>query len=341
MHTTHRRVIGVIASLSCAAMLWAVPMSGQAAALTDTQRAQRAVAYLAQKQRPNGSIVAFSAIGSTADAVMAFVAAGAGSTHVTKALNYLSGRVAAGKVTTLGLQAKVVMAVTAAGGNPRTFGGTDLLSAIRNTLGSDGHYGDTAVFDDALALLAVESAGVTPAKRAANWLLAAQCPDGGWAYDKPYDPGTDDTHCADGSGTDFFPSDSNTTSYVVQGLGGAGFHRLERRPVRVLRHGARSGQRRLELLRLLPRHGRELHRARPAGVRGRGPDAAGRRRRVAATAPVPRVRRVRLQLERRRQGRSGRRGDHRRRAGAVAEGVPGPRIDGSSAARHRTLRVSR
>lgn len=217
MHRTHRRVIGVIASLSCAAMLWALPMSGRAAALTDTQRAQRAVAYLAQAQRPNGSIVAFSAIGSTADAVLAFVAAGAGSTHVTKALNYLSGRVAAGKVTTLGLRAKVVMAVTAAGGNPRTFGGADLLSAIRNTLGPDGHYGDSAVFDDALALLAVGSAGVTPAKRAANWLLAAQCPDGGWPYDKPYDPSTDDTHCSDGS-SDFFPSDSNTTSYVVQGL---------------------------------------------------------------------------------------------------------------------------
>ena len=36
-----------------------------------------------------------------------------------------AGRVAAGKVTTLGLQAKVVLAVSAAGGNPRTFGGSE------------------------------------------------------------------------------------------------------------------------------------------------------------------------------------------------------------------------
>jgi hypothetical protein len=218
MHWTHRRVIGVVASLSCAAVLMAVPTSARAASAADTQRARRAAAYIAQKQRANGAIVAFSSIGSTADAVLAFVAAGEGRTHMNLALDYLSGRVQVGQVNTLGLQAKVVMAVTAADLDPRTFGGTNLLGAIRGSLGSDGHYGDTAVFDDALALLAVESAGLTPPRRAANWLLAAQCPDGGWAYDKPYDSGVDDAHCSDGSGTDFFTSDSNTTSYVVQGL---------------------------------------------------------------------------------------------------------------------------
>jgi hypothetical protein len=217
MHRTHGRVIGVIASLSCAAVLSAVPGSAQAA-LTDTQRAQRAVAYLAQKQRANGSIAAFSTIGSTADAVLAFVAAGEGRAHMNLALDYLNGRVRAGQVNTIGLRAKVVMAVTAAGGDPHTFGGINLVGAIRSTLGPDGHYGASAVFDDALALLAVESAGLTPAPRAANWLLAAQCPDGGWSYDKPYDSGIDDAHCSDGSDSDFFTSDSNTTSYVVQGL---------------------------------------------------------------------------------------------------------------------------
>lgn len=222
MHTTHRRVIGVIASLSCTAVLWAVPASARAAGITDGERAQRAVAYLAQKQRPNGSIVAFSAVGSTADAVQAFVAAGEGHAQMELALNYLRGRVAAGKVTTLGLQAKVVLAVTAAGGDPRTFGGKNVLLAIRGTLGADGHYGNAVVLDDALALLAVESAGMTPAGKAASWLRAAQCPDGGWAYDKPYDPSTDDAHCTDGSGTDFFGSDSNTTSYVLQALAAMG-----------------------------------------------------------------------------------------------------------------------
>jgi hypothetical protein len=195
-----------------------VPASAQAAALTDAQRARRAVAYLAQQQRPNGAIVAFSNIGSTSDAVMAFVAAGEGRTQMNRAIAFLRGRVSSGAVNTIGLQAKVVMAVSAAGLDPRNFGGQNLLAGIRSTIGPDGHYGDAAVFDDALAVLAVESAGLTPSVRAANWLLSAQCPDGGWAYDAPYQSGIDDAHCFDGSGTDFFTSDSNTTSYVVQGL---------------------------------------------------------------------------------------------------------------------------
>ena len=68
MHRAHRRVIGVIASLSCTAVLVAPPLSARAAGITDVQRAQRGVAYLAQQQRPNGAIVAFSAIGSTSKA---------------------------------------------------------------------------------------------------------------------------------------------------------------------------------------------------------------------------------------------------------------------------------
>ncbi len=55
-----------------------------------------------------------------------------------------------------------------------------------------------------------------------RWLLDAQCPDGGWAYDAPFAPGTDDQHCDDGSGNDFFTSDSNTTAYAVQALEEAG-----------------------------------------------------------------------------------------------------------------------
>ena len=42
MHRTHRGFFGVIASLSCAAVLMMVPVRARAAGLTDTQRAQRA-----------------------------------------------------------------------------------------------------------------------------------------------------------------------------------------------------------------------------------------------------------------------------------------------------------
>lgn len=215
MGPTLRRVIVAAAS---AVVIVAVPVAAVAAPLTDQQRAARAVSYLAGQQKPSGAIVAFSAIGSTADAVLAFVAAGVGRDQMNAALGFLRRQVVAGNVTDIGLQAKVVLAATAAGRDPRTFGGTNLVKAIRDQLGSDGHFGTSAVFDDALSLLAIESAGQTPALRTSTWLLEAQCPDGGWAYDKPYDNSTDDADCFDGTGTDFFTADTNTTSYVVQAL---------------------------------------------------------------------------------------------------------------------------
>lgn len=213
-----RRIVAACLSLAVVLML---PASASAA-LTDQQRAERGTGFITGMQRPNGSIPAFSPIGSTADAVLAFVAAGSGRPAMREALGYLRRRVAAGNVTGVGLQAKVVMAASAVGRDPRTFGGTNLLQAIRSQIGNDGHIDDTAVFDQALGVLAIEAAGVKPATSVTRWLLDAQCPDGGWSYDAPYAPGTDDDHCDDGSGTDFFTSDSNSTSYVVQALAAAG-----------------------------------------------------------------------------------------------------------------------
>ncbi len=62
------------------------------------------------------------------------------------------------------------------------------------------------------------SAGVQPSGRAARWLTRAQCPDGGWQFDAPYNSKTDNRHCHNGSTTDYSRSDTNTTSYAVQAL---------------------------------------------------------------------------------------------------------------------------
>jgi hypothetical protein len=215
MGRTPARVIAVVL---CAGLLIGIAGTAQATPITDQERAGRAVAYLASHQKANGSIVAFSAIGSTADAVSSFAAAGVGRTRMNRALGYLRTQVGAGHVDSIGLLAKVVLAVTAAGENPRDFGGMNLIRSLRDTL-AGGHFGDSAVFDDATAVLALEAAGITPGNGVAAWLLAAQCPDGGWAYDLPYGPG-DDEHCFDGTDTDFFTSDSNATSLAVQALTG-------------------------------------------------------------------------------------------------------------------------
>lgn len=207
--------IKVLTVLTIGALLLAIPTS--AFATTDAERATRGLGFIASQQKPNGSIPAFSPIGSTADAVLAAVAVGQGRGVVRDALGYLARQVEAGNVTGVGLQAKVVLAVSAAGRDPRAFGGANLVAGLRGTI-SAGRFGDAAVFDDALATLALESAGITPSTAVTGWLLDAQCPDGGWAYDEPYAAGTDDVSCDDGSGNDFFTSDSNTTSYVVQAL---------------------------------------------------------------------------------------------------------------------------
>jgi hypothetical protein len=204
-----------ILTLLCAGGLVLAPSS--ALATSDPGRAERGLGFIASHQRPNGSIPAFSPIGSTADAILAAVAVGKGRGVVKDALGYLSRRVATGTVHAVGLRAKIVLAVTAAGRNPRAFGGRNLVSQLRKTI-SGGRFGTAAVFDDALATLALVSAGLKPSLSVTDWLRNAQCPDGGWAYDEPYDPSTDDATCYDGTAGDFFTSDSNTTSYVVQAL---------------------------------------------------------------------------------------------------------------------------
>ena len=205
-----------VLSLSIAVVA-GVPGSATAG-ITDRTRAARGAAYLASQQQPDGSIPAFSPIGSTADAVLAFVSAGVGRTSMTKALGYLQSQTQAGNVSSIGLRAKVILALVAAGrGDPRNFGGHNLVMEVGSTVGPDGHVGNEAVLNDALAVLALDAAGAALPAAVSTWLLDAQCPDGGWAYDLPYNPTVDDAHCHSGS-LDFFDSDSNTTSYVVQAL---------------------------------------------------------------------------------------------------------------------------
>lgn len=199
-------------------------LPGVASALTRPERAHRAAGFVASQQAPNGSFPAFSPIGSTADAVVSLVVAGHGERTVDKALAYLERQVERGKAVGVGLQAKVVLAVVATGGNPRRFGGENLVSAIRSTEQPDGRLGDgTAVFDQTLGLLALVAAGRSPSDAAFDWLATAQCPDGGWQYDAPAGP-NDDEHCQNQTdpASDFFLSDTNTSALAVQALEAGG-----------------------------------------------------------------------------------------------------------------------
>lgn len=206
MGTSTRRVIAVVLGTS----LVLAGAGNASAALTDRERAGRAVGFIASQQQEDGSIPAFSPVGSTADAALAFVAAGRGERELRRALRYLRTQAEEGNVTAVGLKAKVVMAFAAAGRPARTVGGERFVAEIRQAL-----RGENAVFDTALGMLALAAVDATVPAAALEALDANRCPDGGWAYDG-YNVGEDE-HCSSGDG-DWYASDTNTTAYAVMAL---------------------------------------------------------------------------------------------------------------------------
>ncbi|MGZ4132203.1 MAG: hypothetical protein ACXVWF_04075 [Actinomycetota bacterium] len=218
-----RTLRGVSSVLVAVTLVVAAATTSSAAVLTDQQRATSAGAYVAARQDPTtGAVPGFSAIGSTADAVASWVAIGAGQSPIQAAIGFLRRQVKKGTVDTIGLKAKVALAVEAAGLDPQTFAGANLLDQIAQTQRLNGRYGDATVFDQALGILAIQAAapGSVGAK-AIRWLVKAQCGDGGWQYDGPPHK-NDGPHCKAAKGTDYYLSDTNTTAYAMMALAAVG-----------------------------------------------------------------------------------------------------------------------
>ncbi|HEV2757412.1 MAG TPA: hypothetical protein VG318_16735 [Actinomycetota bacterium] len=217
-HRTLRRCAATAAILALAAS--AVPAF---AAPGRRARAVAATRYVADNQTDTGAITGgFSQFGTTADAVVAFVAARRGERQIRRAVRWLEENVE--EASTLGLKAKLVFALVAAGKDPRSFAGHDLVEEIQASQTDSGQYGgesDTEVGYHALAMLALSAAGEAPPGNASQWLVDAQCGDGGWQFDEPSSEG-DDQHCFDSSAeNDFARSDTNTTAHAVMALAGA------------------------------------------------------------------------------------------------------------------------
>ena len=193
-----------------------------AAAVTNKGRARTAAGYIARQQEDNGSIVSFSVYGSTADAVVALVAAKRGERNINRALDFLARRVRNGRVfqdPDVGVLGKIIMAVEAGGRNARKFGGRNLVRRIANLKRPSGRLGrGTEVYSQGLLMLALEAADARVPRKASRWLADAQCGDGGWAFDNPPGPNDDDT-CKDTTDPDdFVTSDSNTTAVAIMAL---------------------------------------------------------------------------------------------------------------------------
>jgi hypothetical protein len=181
-------------------------------------RAKDATHYIVKVQKSNGSFPGFSEIGSTADGMIALVAARRSPQSIDAGVLFLTSHI--DDVDDLGEIAKTVMALVLAG-ESTTVDGRDLVQELEDSQQDTGQYGDgtnnAGVYTHSLASLALAAAGETPTVSAGDWLASAQCDDGGWQFnDPPTD--SDDEHCFDGSDTDFSISDTNSTSLAIQAL---------------------------------------------------------------------------------------------------------------------------
>jgi hypothetical protein len=218
-----RNISGLRTTIACGAIL-AVALASGAGGETLRKRASVAASYAVKQQENNGSFIAFSKIGSTADALLSLAAAERAPRAINKGLGYLDRRsddpTDPDAINTVGEKAKVVMAVVATGRDPSDFGGRDYVAELEGAMDLNGRYGDlpqSRTYDQALTILALKSAGAEIPTIAFNWLQNAQCGDGGWQFDEPPEPTTSNNDCFDpGLPQDFTRSDTNTTSLVVQ-----------------------------------------------------------------------------------------------------------------------------
>jgi hypothetical protein len=227
-----RTPLRVVSMLLTTLLALVVPEA--ASALTMPERARNAASYIAARQDPaTGAVPGFSSIGSTADAILGWVAVGDGRTAIDAAMGYLRRQEKRDNVQGVGLLAKVTLAAKAAGANP-WLRRVNLVSRISNSADVDGRYGSgtASVFDQALAILALQAtAPAAVSTEAVAWLRQAQCRDGGWQYDEPPSP-SEGPHCLDRADpADYFASDTNTTAYALMALSAR--HRVPRRdPIR-------------------------------------------------------------------------------------------------------------
>lgn len=152
---------------------------------------QRAVAWLHAQQRPDGGFGQPTASASaTADTVYALALIGenpdgpawtpAGGQSALRALAALApGYVYADA----GQAGKVARAVALAGGNPRSFGGLDLIAIIQAAYDpATGRYHPALLYRHTLAVEGLLRASETPPPAALQALLNAQLADGGWFW---------------------------------------------------------------------------------------------------------------------------------------------------------------
>ncbi|MGH3682593.1 MAG: cell wall anchor protein, partial [Natronosporangium sp.] len=191
------RLATALAGLGAAVLIGLAGAPAQAASTTE-EPAPAAAGWLAD-QLVDGKFLLFDGTdfpdpGLTIDAVLAFAAAGVAGDDAEAATawlatpdtltSYLGDRV---DNTFAGAHAKLALGAQVQGHDPTSFGGVDLLAGLLALQDEDGRFRDDSEFGDfsnafsqsfAILALARTPAGAPP--EAVDFLLAEQCPDGGY-----------------------------------------------------------------------------------------------------------------------------------------------------------------
>jgi hypothetical protein len=192
--------------------------------------------WLAGQVAADGSVTGgFDPLGDAGSAALALAAAGVESDAYERALDHVVANaatfVAPFGTDDAGRLGRALLLAEAAGIDPTSFGGVDLVSRLEATLGdfAPGLYGAgdptyDGAFRQSLALLGLAAAGETPAAAAVDWLLDQQCDattpaaQGGW---ESYRANLA-VPCAAPDAVLFAGPDSNATGYAAMALDALG-----------------------------------------------------------------------------------------------------------------------
>jgi Prenyltransferase and squalene oxidase repeat len=182
------------------------PSTPSATTSTSSPAAQRAAAYVANNLKDGDHVEGkFGAdLGQTSDVALGLAATGGQPATLAKVLTYLDTHGAAyvhGDPSTgekvgahyAGSTGKLALVAQVTGKNPSSFGGFDLISELRKLMAKDGRFSDDSKFGDysnplgqAFDILALKRGTSEGAPQVSvDYLLTAQCADGGFAETYP------------------------------------------------------------------------------------------------------------------------------------------------------------
>ncbi len=201
--------------------------------------ADYAAGWLATQVAEDGSVPGgFDPLADAGNAALAFAAAGVGGEAFEDVVGHVRENIDAfvaypfdASLDDPARLGKAIMIAVAAGEDPRSFGGTDLVARLEATLGlfAPGLYGGAdpsfdGVFRQGFAVVGLVAAGVVPDPAAVAWLVDQQCgpenPEaaGGWQEYRP-DTGLP---CTDPDPLSFTGPDTNGTALALMALEAVG-----------------------------------------------------------------------------------------------------------------------